>query len=762
MLLLAVGVAYSLVGQPQEAALCLAVVVVVLVGEVVVEERAKRALAGLGAKERITRVCSVLRDGDWRSVNTVALACGDLITLGPGDMVPADAVSVSTSAFSCDEAVITGESDPVARGQGTSGHVLLSGSMVCSGSVTACVTATGPRTRIGEIMLRSRKRQEKPKRSPLQGELSALAGVLTVAALVAALAGGLSGLVHGMPWQAMVLAGLSLAFATIPEELPLLVSAVMAVGSRRLASNSILAKTMASLEFLPHVNVVLTDKTGTITEGHLTLADPHPASGDFARLYRVWALTTTASSRSLDRFDRAIALHPDTPSDLPAAPREVDIEVETVFNPTTLLAFRKLKDGRTVVRGAPEAVLSLCDAGGLGGVAEKAAWIRLVADEARRGRRMIALAEDGKLAGVFAFHDPIRPGVRAAVEACKEAGIEVIMVTGDHRECATSVAEAVGIRTVHSRSSPEAKAVLVDAHRESGVVLATGDGVNDAIALASADVGVAVCPASDAARAAASIVLLPGADFSAIAFAIREGRRLYENLVSALVFYLGVKLGLVVGFLASSLVGGFPLLAVHIVVLEMFMDLGTTISFLSAPPASDVMRRPPRRRGARFLSQPEPLIRIAMVSLGIVVATLAPFLYASRAGHPLQRAQSITFGSVMAAHFLLAIQSTAGLSSIVAVLKKRPSLAFVVWGMATAGSTIIILLGPGPLWRLASLVRCSPEDWMVAASAVVASVVTIELIKAIIFLMQWACMSKPRRGGDGRGRGREGVALLVN
>ena len=284
-LLLVVAVLYTLFGEIEEGAMALGVIALMVLAEVVTEWRAKRAVAALSSSA--PQYVAVVRHGDTVSVLKQEIVPGDVILLRAGFTVPADARLVSSSDLEVSESALTGESVPVSKGAtphglplttplGDRSNIVHSGSLVTKGTATAIVVCTGQRTEIGRVHAATDAaaagRAAKEKKTPLQKLLRSVAGRLTYIALAASLLGGLLGLVRNMPWQDILLISLSLAFATIPEELPILIAAVLAVGARALAKTGIYVKRLRAMESLAYVDVILTDKTGTLTQNKLSLS----------------------------------------------------------------------------------------------------------------------------------------------------------------------------------------------------------------------------------------------------------------------------------------------------------------------------------------------------------------------------------------------------------------------------------------------------------------------------------------------------------
>ncbi len=674
LLLLAAAGVYILLGDPREAAVLGASVVLVIGLTVHQEFKSERALQAL--RDLSSPRASVLRDGHVHSLAARDLVVGDLIFIAEGDRVPADARLLSDSDLVLDESMLSGESVPVSRSAGDpdgEARIVHASTLVVRGRGTAEVTAVGARTTVGGIG--TALRSVRAPRTPMQREMRST--VLLFAALgvgTSVLVTLLYGATRG-DWLQAVLAGITLAMANIPEEFPVVLAVFLALGAWRMARHKALVRRPPAIEALGSVTVLCTDKTGTLTENRMSLVelaagDEHvaPTGALSPRLHALLSCGDAASpAQSLDPMERAIAAamaqhtSADGPESQGARIREYPFSSETL---STTHVWRPPGAAwlRVCCKGAPEAVATLCGVD----AEERAAILREVGAMARRGLRVIATAEgrwDGEPGtlpaapggfalewrGLLGLADPLRQGVREAVDEARQAGVRVVMLTGDHVETARAIAEQAGLaRTgevllgsaledlegaqlyqrarnvdVFARVKPAHKLRLVDSLREGGQVVAmTGDGVNDAPALAAAHVGVAMGGrGTDVAREAASIVLLDD-NFVTVVKAIRHGRAIYDNILRAIRYILAVHVPITGLALLPLLVGGpLVLTPLHVVVLEMIIDPAATLVFEREPADPDIMRRPPRAPGQRLLDAKTLLASLAQG--GIVLAVVA-------------------------------------------------------------------------------------------------------------------------------------------
>jgi len=654
MLLLLVGASgiYLLLGDPQEAAI-LASSMVLVVGLTVYQEykseRALQALRDLSSP----RAC-VLRDGETQFVAARDLVIGDVILVTEGDRVPADARLLDATDMRVDESLLTGESVPVQRSAAQGEHdenAIRASTLIVGGHGTAEVIAVGTHTAVGAIGVALRTLRSPP--TPMQLEIRRAVILFAALGLGSSLVMTLLYVaVHG-GWLQGLLAGITLAMANIPEEFPVVLTVFLALGAWRMARHRALVRRAPAIEALGSVTVLCTDKTGTLTENRMSLAElvagderSPPAAMLSPALRALLACADGASpEQPFDPMERAVR----TAAGLLSEPlsRTGWLRVHEYPLSRELLAVTHVwrEPGAEALhvmsKGAPEVIADLCDLD----AAERSAVLKQLDQMARRGLRVIAAASAVMSDNVnqlplsargFAFQwrgllglaDPLRAGVSEAVAEAQAAGVRVIMLTGDHLETARAIATQAGLENaetvvlgselehdcmtlgerarttnVFARVQPDHKLRLVEALKRDGQVVAmTGDGVNDAPALTAAHVGVAMGQrGTDVAREAASIVLLDD-NFVTVVRAIRHGRVIYDNIVRAVRYILAVHVP-ITGLALLPLLFGGPLLIMplHVVFLELIIDPASTLVFEREPAASDVMRRPPRAPTHRLL-----------------------------------------------------------------------------------------------------------------------------------------------------------------
>jgi len=708
-------------GQHLEGfAILVAILISVVIG-FVTEIRAVRSMESLRQLERAT--ARVRRDGQVRELPAERLVPGDVLVLEQGDIVGADARLVQASRLQVDESALTGESVPVGKTTGAvdadaplaeRGCMLFKGTALTRGSGEAVVTATGPATEIGRIA--ELTEQAESVETPLEKRLERLGHRLIWVTVAVGVVVGVSGVLAGQDVLPMVKTAIVLAVAAIPEGLPVVATMALARGVWRMAWRNALVNRLAAVETLGATSVILTDKTGTLTENRMHLQRLElPSDG-------VELVRESDGARRLERdgepveVDGALrealevgvlcnnaALAAEAPDETSSGdPLEVALleagragglaraellsrwpeAREEAFDPEVKMMATIHRDAeggayRVAVKGAPEAVLETCasvratDGERALSADEREDWSRRNREMAEQGLRVLALAtrraesadeapyEGLTLLGLAGLLDPPREDVREALGLCHEAGIRVVMVTGDQPGTALNIARALALigegeggvvhgerlgsmeslsaderrelleAAVFARVSPEQKLEIIRAHQQGGAVVAmTGDGVNDAPALKQADIGVAMGRrGTQVAKEAADMVLKDDA-FSTIVQAVEHGRAIFGNIRKFSVYLLSGNAGEILAVTAASVAGApLPLLPLQILYLNLVNDVFPALALGFGRAERHVMQRPPREPGEPVLARAQWL---AVAGYGAVVAAavLAAFTLA--------------------------------------------------------------------------------------------------------------------------------------
>lgn len=723
LLLVLVGVLSAVFGQVRDAIAIFAIIALVAAVEAVSEARAKRALRAL--RDLSASSALVRRAGRLMRVAPESLVVGDVLVLDSGDVVAADARVVGAYGLATDESALTGEPVTAAKSPDPVGFdaalaerscMVYAGTAVAAGAGAAIVVAVGAESETGRLGRQVSEAKEPP--TPLQRAMAELARAALVLAVCASVLVPLVGVLRGQPVRQMLLDGLTLAFATIPEELPILVTVLVAVGGLRLAKRGVLLRKLRGAEAVGAITVLVTDKTGTLTENQLRL---DRVEGDRAQTLAV-ALLAHGGAPAQDPLDLALA---DAGEPLAHPGRAVRYPFDPVRKRES--AIWSEADGTCVaVKGAPEAVLAVCeidaeDRDRVLARVEQLAYegLRVIAVAERRAARALIGLEQAErglgFVGLLGFVDPLRDGVRPAVAELATAGVRTIVVSGDHPSTVAAIAREAGLRDfevliggaelarrsdddlaarlevplVVARATPQDKLRLVQLLQARGEAVAvTGDGINDAPALAAADVGIAMgARGTDLAREAADLVLTDDA-YPTIVAAVAGGRGLAAQLRRAVGFYLGAKVALV-AVIAVPLAAGLssPFKPVQIVLLELFMDLGASVAFVSEPAAPGVMARPPRDPSRRFLDDAQRAA-IGLTALALTAAVLPAYLLV-RAHAGAGTAEAAAMAAWLVAHAAIAwsLRATPRLA-----LHRNP--AFPVWALLATLTAGVLALTP--------------------------------------------------------------------
>ncbi len=702
LMLLAAGGLYLTMGEPGDAALLLFFVFVVMTITIVQERRTERALDAL--RDLSSPRALVIRGGERVRIEGRAVVRGDLVLLVEGDRVPADAILREGAHLSVDESLLTGESVPVRKlpspgataldqpgGDDTTS--LFSGTLVTAGQGLAEVMATGLRTELGKIgkALHSIEQQD----TPLQQETGRLVKRLALVGLVlCAIVVVVYGLTRGGTaevWKQGLLAGIAMAMATLPEEFPVVLTVFLALGAWRISKSQVLTRRMPAVETLGSATVLCVDKTGTLTQNQMTVAqisvgDEELAPGPGLGAGVVSLLQTAVLASKAEPFDpMEKAIHAAAKASQ-AQPDGLALVREYPLTPELLAVSQawRTADGalRLCSKGAPEAVARLCRLD----PERRATLERQVSLLAARGLRVLAVAHgtapsesalperhdalELELDGLLGLEDPLRSTVPAAVAECQRAGIRVVMITGDYPTTAQSIARQAGLQapesvitgpeleamspaelrervagvSVFARVVPEQKLKIVEALKARGEVVAmTGDGVNDAPALKAAHIGIAMGGrGTDVAREAAALVLLDD-DFSSIVAAVRLGRRIFDNIRKAIAFIVAVHVPIAGLSVIPVFFPDWPLLLlpVHIVFLELVIDPSCTLIFEAEEAEASVMQRPPRDPKEPLFSG-RSMAASALQGVIALAACLGVFLFGS-VQHSADAARALAF-----------------------------------------------------------------------------------------------------------------------
>jgi P-type Ca2+ transporter type 2C len=735
---------FLLVGETTEAAVLMAALLPFLGMDAFLHKRTQASTVGLS--RQLATQAQVLRDNSWKSLDAIELVPGDLVAVKAGEAFPADGIVESADGVQIDESSLTGEAFPVHKSALSSipttaetldvldAYLGYAGTRLLTGSAQLRVVFTGGETLYGEIVRSAL--QGSHERTPLQLAVFKLVRSLLVIALAAC--GLLAGvrLAQGHGVLDAILSALTLAVAALPEEFPVVLTFFLGVGVYRLAQRKALVRRAVVVENIGRVSAICSDKTGTITAGQLRLAHYLPAPAIDAE--QLQHIAMAASHRdSGDALDAAIFDHAPAVTDcvtMARFPYTEDRGRETAI-------VRIQEKQLAVVKGAPEVVLSLCQQDS----AATSTWMNQVKQLAADSHKVIACAwcewtgaidanhepdANFQFAGLLAFEDPVREGVAEALTQCEAAGIQVIMVTGDHPDTARAVAREIGLggtapcvitgteletqlqsndtqflRDVHvvARARPTQKLILVQALQKLGEIVAvTGDGVNDVPALQRADIGIAMGErGTRSAREVASIVLMDD-NFRTIVGAIAEGRQLFTNLQLSFQFLLLIHIPLVLTAALIPLMG-YPILylPIHIVWLELIIHPTAMLVFQALPAQSALSRARDKHAALHFFSATQ---RWQILITGCLLTALiyASYIRSLGVDPDIEHARTMALAALIIACGI-----------VTTILSQLSSVTARVVTAATFASALVIIETP----VLATLLHLQPlhwDDWLIA------------------------------------------------
>jgi P-type Ca2+ transporter type 2C len=770
LLLVAAGI-YFVLGSSREALAVSASIVVVIVITILQERRTEHALARL--RDLSISRALVLRDGKQMRIATRELVIDDVMLLSEGERIPADAVLLSATALSVDESILTGESLPVDKfaGAHSTDQKVMSGSLVIRGFGTARVTATGARTEIGKIGCALNELS--PEVTPLFHEVRrivrwvASAGLLLCVFIVVFYA------VSRNDWLGGVLAGITVAMGVLPEEFPVVLTIFLAMGAWRISRQGVLTRRMPAIESIGAATVLAVDKTGTLTENRMRVAmvDSLANRSELshkkaleASLQQVLVTALAASER--DAFDpMEHAIHA-AALEFADGKRYAHMQLvrEYDLTPQLLAVTHVWQDGadapfEVAVKGAPETVFDLCRLD----IAQRAGLHERVSAYAQDGLRVLAVARGShagelpdspqgftlQLLGLVCLADPLRASIPAALSECRQAGIRVVMITGDHAGTALAIAHQAGIDTtagvligtdlaalppeqliarvreinVYARVVPEQKLMLVQALKSNNeIVVMTGDGVNDAPALKAAHVGVAMgSRGTDVAREAASLVLMND-DFASLVGAVRLGRRIYENIRHAMSYIIAVHIPLAgLGLLPVLLDWPLVLYPLHVMFLEFVVDPACSFVFEADTESADLMQQKPRASDASLFSRQiiyRSVLRGGLALVGVIgVYGLALSLL------PEDQSRTLAFVALVTSSVLLIFVSRTRIDATQANFARPNSL---LWWIS--GVTLCALLAVVYVPAIAALFQFATPPWYTVLAVPLLGTLVVALV----------------------------------
>lgn len=610
----------------------------------------------------------VLRDGHTSIIPAKNVVPEDLLLVEAGDIIAADSVLIEAHELKVNESSLTGESLLVEKKAdfiGSSEKLLaerhnqiFAGTTVASGTGLGRVTAIGMKSELGKIAHLITTAHHEP--TPLQKNLARVGNTLLYLCLAVVISVVGLGFFQGGSWIDLAISSVSLAVAAVPEGLPAIVTIALAFGVQRMAARNVLVRKLPSVETLGSVTVVCTDKTGTLTTGQMAVRELWGTD------HRALLLAGASCCDADLKPNKQTGTGDPTEVAILKASAEHGIDRENIesSNPRQLVKpfDSRLKrmailrsDGTLYVKGALEVILPLC-------TSESEGVLKANKEFAETGLRVLAVAigkgekeADLKLIGLIGIADPPRTEAIDAISAAREAGIRVVMITGDHPITATAIARELGIlqsgddvsEVVHARATAEDKIKIIKYWKNKNEVVAmTGDGVNDAAALREAHIGIAMGRTGTEVTREASDMILTDDNFASIIAAIREGRGVFENIQKSINYLLtGNSSELMIMLGASLLALPLPFVPIHLLWINLVTDGLPALALVADPVSGNILKRSPRDPKKPILGRPEWK---RILGVGGIEAIVCLFVFVWMLNkHSLEHARSITFSTMV-------------------------------------------------------------------------------------------------------------------
>ena len=674
-LLIVAAIAAFAIGDVIDAGVIILAVLLNVIMGFIQEYRSQKAIESL--KNFITKHAVVKRDGRIAEIDAKTLTVGDIVVLDEGSKVPADLVLIESNSLSCDESQLTGESKAVAK---QANDKLYMDSNILSGNGLGVVENIGMSTEIGKI---ADIVQEDDEETPLAKRVGKLGKTLSAIAIVVCIAIFIMEFLKGVPLVETFMTAVSLAVAAIPEGLPAVLTLTLALGMSEMAKSNAIVRKLLSVETLGSCTVICSDKTGTLTENKMTVVKSFCTNEEKTQLIGKLCNNATLDNDKVigDQTDGAILKHC----------RECDVTLERIdeipldSNRKMMTTIHILDSENNIVlsKGAPEIILDKCKYIDRNGSIEiidaetKEMILEKIGEMSGHALRTIGFAykindtqtpeENLTFTGLLGLIDPPKKDVKKSVRDCINAGIDIIMITGDHEKTACAIARDIGILTdgkvmtgaeldtlsdeeylkiaaeiqVYARVKPTQKMKIVETLKKlDNVVAMTGDGVNDAPALKKASIGVAMGDGTDVAKEASDMILQNN-DFTTIVKAIEGGRKIYDNIKRFVKYQVSTNVGAILTIVGTSLLNlPLPFNPAQLLWLNIVMD-GPPAQMLGIEGAEkNIMKRPPEK--GDILTK-NTMLQILILGIVMAIGTICVFTYEISTGVSTRKAMTVAF-----------------------------------------------------------------------------------------------------------------------
>ncbi len=715
-------------------------------------------------KKHSIQTVTVLRNKIKKITPSTNLVPGDIITISEGERIPADARVIHTDSLEVDEASLTGESNSVHKHASTLGsnkelyeqdNMVFQGTYVISGSAQCMVVNTGGFTEFGKIAkLASNELSKSPVQSKIDNLISILVRIIAVLALIVFVLS----LLRGIPIAEAIRFVLSLSVSAVPEGLPVVLTVIIVLGMRRLAKQEALVQSFKAIEDIGLVTAIATDKTGTLTKNHLSVAD-HWSIGS-AKVEDIAPFTLNLNDHLTDPLDIAISEQYNLPPTSPSKTYPFDLKLR-------MSGVYVIRDKTIYIKGSPEHLLVLSNLSSQDRHKAESKMHEL----ASQGYRVIAFCkyiseqelenlavlskENLYFIGFLAFADELRDEAGAAIDAAQKAGISVRLITGDHYETAFNIGKRLGLitredqlmkgsdmpqdidmltsaisnKTIFARILPENKFMILKALKKSEITAMTGDGVNDVPAISNAHIGIAMGSGSDIAKDASDIILLND-NFATIIKAISEGRKIYDNIRRMLFYLLSTSLGEVLTMIGALFMGlPLPVTAIQILWINLVTDTVMVLPLGLEPAEDGHMSKPPRNPKEPLLSK---MLIKRMILVAVTMATIIMIIAVILREHGYTEGEirTVSFMTLIAAQWMNAFNARSEFKSSFSRIKKLNKGLIVGLFVAVSLQCLVMFTGFGKEFGIEKV----PYEVLVLSSLIMmASVLAIVEVQKYIY-----------------------------
>ena len=797
LILLLASILSFLLGEYAEGIVILVIIFINAIISIIQEKKALDAIDAL--RNMNAHYTTVIRGGKKKNILTKNVVVGDIVYLEDGNIVPADMRLIEENGLKVDESSLTGESVPVEKDangildESTTladrTNMVYSSTIISYGTALGVVTATSKDTEVGSIatMLEDTNSIDTPLKRKLNkvGEILSIIGVL-----VAVLIFGI-GLLYGRDFISVLMVAISLAISVIPEGLPATATIVMALGVSRMAKKNALVKKLPAVEALGSATVICSDKTGTLTLNKMTVtkcvlySDIINKSKDNNYSDELINCACLCNNAYLDK-DKVIG--DPTEGCLLSYAKELGYDIKKIKSNKVLFQepFDSIRKRMSVVvkdkkgyllysKGAPEELIDVCSYAIVDGKKIKLTkkdrelvkeYCTALSSEGLRllgfaSKNITSLPHEGEkieedltFIGIMGIIDPPREEVKHAINTCKEAGIKIIMITGDHKLTATSIAKDLGIYkkgdlvidgeelskmsdlklrntikniSVFARVTPKDKLRIVNALKKNKEIVAmTGDGVNDAPALKTADIGVAMgITGTDVAKDAAAMILLDD-NFTTIEEAVKEGRRVYRNIQKVIQYLLAGNIAEVLTIFVTMLFNlSSPLLAVHILFINLVTDTLPSLALGIDPASPNIMKHKPVKQGSLF--EKGLAFRIGFYGIYLAIITLAAYFIGTNDSFNV--GMTMAFTVLCLSQIFHALNQSSSETSLFS--KDYPRNKMLYFAMLGSIAFLLIVLFITPIRDFFSLSVLTRSEWLIVILLSLSPILVVEMFKAI-------------------------------